>query len=243
MGDEYAALRDCETALQLDPNLIQCQRRRIKSLLELKWLEEASYFMNEYRNSNGQIPHEMVELEKEITTALNDKSTQSQTPVDQDINRMHRENAHQLNSFDYSHRFVGSGNHATDIKEANFIGYNGGFIAAGSDDGYVYIWDKTNGNLVKGFKGDSTIVNCVQWNSNFGTLAVSGIENTIKICEIGASEKNNNSMDAVNDEDINSLYKRCDRNQNRDFDQISFFANHFINSGDTIRLPPDCRAS
>jgi DDB1- and CUL4-associated factor 8 len=52
--------------------------------------------------------------------------------------------------------------HARTVKECNFFGPNSEYILSGSDDGYVYIWQKNSTKLVKMLKADDDIVNCVQ---------------------------------------------------------------------------------
>lgn len=56
-------------------------------------------------------------------------------------------------------------------------------MAAGSDDGNIFIWERASGNLVRVLRGDSSIVNCIQWNPATPTMATSGIENVIRIWE------------------------------------------------------------
>ena len=119
------------------------------------------------------------------------------------------EQSRQQNSFDYSQRFIGHCNTHTDIKEATFLGHNGEYVGAGSDDGNAFIWDRKSGNLVKVLIADESIVNCVQWNPHSCLLATSGIEPVIRIWEpqltssIGATRS------------IDSMYKVCELNQSR----------------------------
>lgn len=80
---------------------------------------------------------------------------------------------------DFSSRYCGHCNVATDIKEANFVGEN--FIAAGSDDGSFFIWDKKTSNIVKILSGDESIVNCVQPHPFSCYIATSGIDSEIKL--------------------------------------------------------------
>lgn len=44
------------------------------------------------------------------------------------------------------------------------ISPDGKFVAAGSNDGNIYIWDASNGKLEKILEGHKDIVNCVVWN-------------------------------------------------------------------------------
>ena len=93
------------------------------------------------------------------------------------------ENSVEYQAYDYSHRFTGHSNAHTDIKEANFIGERGEYIAAGSDDGNIFIWEKATGNIVRVLHGDDSIVNCVQWHPLGPLLASSGIANTVQLWE------------------------------------------------------------
>ncbi|KAK3258862.1 hypothetical protein CYMTET_32113, partial [Cymbomonas tetramitiformis] len=59
-------------------------------------------------------------------------------------------------------RYMGACNLQTDIKEAVFLGHMDAYVAAGSDDGRVYIWERRSGRLVRVLWADSMVVNCVQ---------------------------------------------------------------------------------
>ena len=93
------------------------------------------------------------------------------------------ENSAEYQSYDYTHRFTGHSNAHTDIKEANFIGERGEYVAAGSDDGNIFIWEKATGNIVRVLHGDDSIVNCVQWHPMGPLLATSGIASTVQLWE------------------------------------------------------------
>lgn len=58
---------------------------------------------------------------------------------------------------------------------------DGQFIAAGSDDGNLFIWDRHTTNLVRVIPGDESIVNCVQSHPHTCLLATSGIESVVKL--------------------------------------------------------------
>lgn len=137
----------------------------------------------------------------------------SDLPIDQNRNKkdfkdeelMREEMKRISNAFDYDKRFCGHCNLNTDIKEANFFGYNGEFIVGGSDDGAFYIWDKKTTNIVKAIVGDQQILNCLQPHPSICMLATSGIESTVKIWSpIGTINR-----------DVKCLEQRC--NQNQDF--------------------------
>jgi len=82
---------------------------------------------------------------------------------------------------DFSHRFLGACNTTTDIKEANFLGGNGQFVMAGSDDGKFFIWDRVTSNIVKVLVGDESIVNCLQTHPSAPLLATSGIDPVVRL--------------------------------------------------------------
>jgi len=84
---------------------------------------------------------------------------------------------------DYTSRFGGHCNTHTDIKEAIFIGDRSNYVAAGSDDGNVFIWQRDSGNLVRVLKGDASIINCIQWHPMAPIMATSGIENVVRLWE------------------------------------------------------------
>ncbi len=82
---------------------------------------------------------------------------------------------------DYSARLVGHVNMATDIKEANFI-FGDRFVAVGSDDGCVYIYDAHTGRLLQRIEhADPDVVNCVQGHPFEPVVASSGIAHCIKL--------------------------------------------------------------
>ena len=101
------------------------------------------------------------------------------------------EASRQQTACDYRSRFCGHCNTHTDIKEASFLGERGEYVAAGSDDGNVFIWEKVTGNLVRVLRGDDSIVNCVQWHPQMAMLATSGIESVVRLwqpCQEGLEE-------------------------------------------------------
>ena len=57
---------------------------------------------------------------------------------------------------------AGHANVQTDIKEAIFLGHNDDLVAAGSDDGNVFIYDAKTGQIVKILQADNDVANCVQ---------------------------------------------------------------------------------
>ena len=118
------------------------------------------------------------------------------------------EAARQQTAYDYKSRFCGHCNTHTDIKEASFLGEGAEYIAAGSDDGNIYIWEKSSGNLVRVLHGDDSIVNCVQWHPTGPLLASSGIESVVRLWEpkpVGCQDERV----------VEDVYKVCKENQQR----------------------------
>eukprot|EP00042_Codosiga_hollandica_P050724 m.612878 g.612878 ORF g.612878 m.612878 type:complete len:588 (-) comp58147_c0_seq34:82-1845(-) len=73
-------------------------------------------------------------------------------------------------------------NAQTFAKEIAFL--NGGAcVATGSDDGLLYIWEKTSGRLLQRLRADSCIVNCIAAQLHAPVVAVSGIDSSAKLFE------------------------------------------------------------
>ncbi|RDW70809.1 WD repeat-containing protein [Aspergillus mulundensis] len=67
------------------------------------------------------------------------------------------------------------------VKDANFFGLNDEYVVSGSDSGHLFIWERDTCKLVNILKGDDEVVNVVQGHPYEPTIAVSGIDDTIKI--------------------------------------------------------------
>ncbi|KAF3180576.1 hypothetical protein EYR41_001238 [Orbilia oligospora] len=67
------------------------------------------------------------------------------------------------------------------VKDVNFYGLQDEYVVSGSDCGHVFIWDKETTEPVQILHGDSSVVNVVQGHPTEPMLAVSGIDDTIKI--------------------------------------------------------------
>jgi WD and tetratricopeptide repeat-containing protein 1 len=78
-------------------------------------------------------------------------------------------------------RFVGHCNQQTDIKEACFLGGDDALVAAGSDDGRVFIYAAATGALVRVLQADADVANCVRPHPHLPVLATSGIESVVKL--------------------------------------------------------------
>ena len=76
--------------------------------------------------------------------------------------------------------FTGQRNVDT-VKDVNFGSHDESLVVSGSDDGNVFIWSKRSGELVGIWKGDDSVVNVMQWHPFLPAMAVSGIDNSVKI--------------------------------------------------------------
>ncbi|KAI0576662.1 WD40 repeat-like protein [Pyrenophora tritici-repentis] len=71
-----------------------------------------------------------------------------------------------------------SSSSATDV---NYFGLHDEYVVSGSDSGHVFIWDRKTAHLVNILEGDGEVVNVIQGHPYEPTMAVSGIDHTIKI--------------------------------------------------------------
>uniref|UniRef100_A0A182J123 WD and tetratricopeptide repeats protein 1 n=1 Tax=Anopheles atroparvus TaxID=41427 RepID=A0A182J123_ANOAO len=184
-GDAYAAVRDCHTALRLDPHYVKAYFRLARALLKLEQPKDAQICLDElirrfpsYAKNQGVLllgKDIGIELDKQRMLTLEDRFASVE------VNYLHeKEMGWRANSFDYEDRFVGHCNTKTDIKEANFFG-DSNYIVAGSDDGRFYVWDRHSGLVTAVYKADELIVNCVQPHPYICLLATSGIDNEIRL--------------------------------------------------------------
>jgi nuclear receptor interaction protein len=67
------------------------------------------------------------------------------------------------------------------VKDVNYFGLQDEYVVSGSDSGHVFIWDRKTAELVNILEGDGEVVNVIQGHPYEPTMAVSGIDHTIKI--------------------------------------------------------------
>ncbi|XP_065366918.1 WD and tetratricopeptide repeats protein 1 [Calliphora vicina] len=205
-GDVYAALKDCHTALKLDPKYVKAHFRLARSLLELGRTQEADECLKELirRFPNYANNHGVLMLNKDIKenrqTTPQQHQQQQHSPGADILDRGEMTNDEfywRCKAKDYSQRFVGHCNTTTDIKEANYFGYDGQYIVAGSDDGNFFIWDRKSGNIDSIYKADSAIVNCVLPHPEICFMATSGIDHDIKLWSPMRDEEKTHFVDPV----------------------------------------------
>lgn len=191
-GDIYAALKDCFTALDIEPHHVKAHFRLARCLHQLGRDEEAQLCLSEFKKQHPDHSNSpaCTALANEIASSVYHQdgkfgngegdsdeegllgSLPTPSPQEQDW---------RSRATDYHKTYCGHCNTTTDIKEAAFLGRDGQFIAAGSDDGNLFVWDRHTTNLVRVLPGDESIVNCVQPHPHTCLLATSGIESFVKL--------------------------------------------------------------
>ncbi|XP_065353330.1 WD and tetratricopeptide repeats protein 1 isoform X1 [Cloeon dipterum] len=193
-GDEYAAYRDCATALAIDPSYLKAHFRLIACLTALHKSDLATKSLAQFA---AKFPDELAspeykklvkDIEKDAAMLENHASENKSEPEVEGANlhvtrtmQSELEKIWRSDPYDYKMFFCGHCNTTTDIKEANFFGSNAQFIMAGSDDGSFFIWDRNSTNIIKVLKGDGSIVNCLQPHPSTCLLATSGIDESVKL--------------------------------------------------------------
>jgi WD and tetratricopeptide repeat-containing protein 1 len=210
-GDLYAALRDCHSAIQLDPDHLKAHFRLAKCLFELSWRNEAQECLNAFKSKFPEYANSQAcsHLDKDIKAALYSKteadikeSERSQKSVKKkEAEISEQEKVWRKEAKDYDRRFCGHCNTTTDIKEANYFGVNGQYVVAGSDDGSFFIWDKKTTNIMRVLRGDDSIVNCLQPHPSYCMLATSGIDPVVRLWSPRAEDGAKDDREVCNSDD------------------------------------------
>lgn len=80
----------------------------------------------------------------------------------------------------YVQTYNGHRNEET-VKGVSFFGPQAEYVASGSDDGRIFVWDKKTAKLVNLMQGDRHVVNVISGHPFDCVMATSGIENDVKI--------------------------------------------------------------
>ncbi|CAL7932852.1 unnamed protein product [Xylocopa violacea] len=203
-GDIYAALKDCQTTLLLDPGHVKAHFRLARCLFDLHQSVEADKVIKDFQQKFPEYASNSAckALKMDIKEAI-------ESGRDSDINKSiiqisEYEQEWRRNTIDYKMRFCGHCNTTTDIKEANFFGNNGQYIVAGSDDGSFFIWDRNTTNIVRVLRGDERIVNCLQPHPSTCLLATSGIDPVVRLWSPLPEDGSKNEREIQNLEDAAS---------------------------------------
>lgn len=211
-GDLYSALRDCHSALHLDPNHLKAHFRLARCLYELSWPQEAFDCLQQFKSKFPDYAKSNAceALDKDIKAAIYSKTDDKEADMSVDPQSPVRRKSFPISdqetiwrdlACDHESRFCGHCNTTTDIKEANFFGSNGQYIVAGSDDGSFFIWEKSTTNIVRVLKGDDSIVNCLQPHPSHCLLATSGIDPVVRLWSPLAEDGSKNDREIDNSDD------------------------------------------
>lgn len=212
-GDIYAALRDCQNALQKDPNHLKAHFRLSRCFYELAWPQEAFNCLEQFKSKFPDYAKSNAceTLERDIKAAIYSKiekddkdnnSSETDSPGAKGPAQIsEQEKLWREQTYDYNARFCGHCNTTTDIKEANFFGSKGQYIVAGSDDGSFFIWEKSTTNIVRVLRGDDSIVNCLQPHPSTCMLATSGIDPVVRLWSPRGEDGTKNEREVDNSDD------------------------------------------
>ena len=168
--------------------------------------------LNQYSAAYSGDGDEVMDIDSDENTSI-DQATNDPGSRRGSVSSEHsnQESELRLKAKDYSARFLGACNTTTDSKEANFLGRNGQFIMAGSDDGKFFIWDRKTTNIVKVLVGDEAMVNCLQGHPTAPILATSGIDPVVRIWQPAPEDGQENTR-AVGDLDAAASSNQSEMN-------------------------------
>ncbi|KAJ8918994.1 hypothetical protein NQ315_016898 [Exocentrus adspersus] len=235
VGDLYSAARDYLYVTQVWPDQRQAYIGLVKGLIGLKWTDVAQrwleYFCStftDYANSSQvKCLYDSLEALK-AENAPRDRENDNSEHKERFLRKVdENEQKRRLDSRDYEVRFLGHCNTTTDIKEANFLGEDGKYICAGSDEGIIFIWERKHSSIVTALRGDASIVNCIQPHPSACFIASSGIDQAVKLWSPMPEDDNVNPRLVT---DINTV---VEKNQTRM--SMDPFESMLINMG--YRIP------
>ncbi|KAJ8956507.1 hypothetical protein NQ318_019225 [Aromia moschata] len=174
---------------QVWPDQKQAYIGLVKSLIALKWAEEAQKWLDYFcaTHTDYAISSQVRCLRDSLeglkaSSPSKVKENDNTEPKERFIKKVEdAEQKKRLESIDYEVRFLGHCNTTTDIKEANFLGEDGNYICAGSDEGIIFIWERKQSSIVTALFGDVSIVNCIQPHPSACFIASSGIDPSVKL--------------------------------------------------------------
>ncbi|XP_076250174.1 WD and tetratricopeptide repeats protein 1-like isoform X2 [Rhynchophorus ferrugineus] len=184
MGDLYSAARDYLYVIQTWSDQIKAYIGLIKCLIALRWVDDAQLWYEYLCNTNMDFSstNKAKLIREDILSARNSPKESAEVSEMKDFGKIDDEEVKKrLASKDYDLRFLGHCNTTTDIKEANFLGQDGNYVCAGSDEGIIFIWERKRSSIVTALFGDVSIVNCIQPHPSACFIASSGIDPVVKL--------------------------------------------------------------
>ncbi|XP_016661074.1 WD and tetratricopeptide repeats protein 1-like [Acyrthosiphon pisum] len=199
-GDFYAALKDCVTALKLEPNHMEAHFQLVVSLFKLNKLTDSKIYLDQfimkYPSYNTSAAYKCLYSDL-LNAQSNNKDTfdgkkilemsdtTSNVPVwyltDQTKKKAF-EKYFRNQAKDYHCRYIGRNNNfCIHNKEANFFGSRNQFIVAGSDNGLIFVWEKNTEKNLFTLQGDYSAVNCIQPHPSEFLFATSSIGRNVKL--------------------------------------------------------------
>lgn len=85
-------------------------------------------------------------------------------------------------------RFRGRSNQRTFAKEVRFL-LGDRYVASGGDCGHLFIWRTSDGMLLQRLQADGSVCNCVAPHPTLPIIAASGIDDTVKLFEVGGDTR------------------------------------------------------
>ncbi|KAL4153620.1 hypothetical protein QTP88_001470 [Uroleucon formosanum] len=192
-GDFYAALKDCVTALKLEPNHMKAQIQLAECLFQMAMLNESKMYLDQltmkspsYETCSAykSLYSNLLNAQSNNKEAFYGKKLQTSNVLDvldaEQSQKISFEKYFQKHSKDYQHRYFGHKNYFS--EEANFFGSRNQFIVAGSDDGFIFVWEKnTENNLLILQSDDNNIVRCIQPHPSEFLLATNSVDTKVKL--------------------------------------------------------------
>ncbi|KAJ8985072.1 hypothetical protein NQ317_019756 [Molorchus minor] len=210
MGDLYSAARDYLYVTQVWPDHKQSYIGLIKSLIALKWADEAQIWLDHFsaRHPDYAVSSQVRCLRDNLLSlqaSRTDKESDNSEAKERFIRKVDEaEQKKRLESIDYEVRFLGHCNTTTDIKEANFLGKiavlgktlirlkvffsylfeQERMATISARDLMKALFSSGNGkksSIVTALFGDVSIVNCIQPHPSACFIASSGIDPAVKL--------------------------------------------------------------
>lgn len=242
MGDLYSAARDYLYVTQNWPDQIKAYVGLIKCLIALKWAEDAQRWYDYLcdMNSDFSSTNQARLLREGIHSAKSTPKDNSDSERKDAFLKIEEEEVKKrLDAKDFEIRFLGHCNTTTDIKEANFLGEDGNYVCAGSDEGIIFIWERKKSSIVTALFGDVSIVNCVQPHPTTCFVASSGIDPVVKLWSPLPEDGNTNSRVV---KEINSVIQANQQRMAMDpFESLLVNMGYQIHGENNLQEMPQCR--